>query len=161
MHSNVVADKDIAPKIEQEEEAQTEQKEDVLHEKNKTAQASDLSIQMERVICLKVPGLYQQKTHRVLNKITEHAKILTRNDNKKAVIYGIAFSGHNFNTLFKSMVNNQQNLNQVYIYEFLCALRSLDAKKDDISGEPLKIKYINVAPYSTHQRHSIPTKYED
>ena len=33
--------------------------------------------------------------------------------------------------------------------------------KDDISGEPFKIKYNNVAHYSTHQRHSTPTKYED
>ena len=47
------------------------------------------------------------------------------------------------------------------IDKFLCAIRSLGVKKDDISGEPLKIKYSNVAPYSTHQRHSTPTKYED
>ena len=59
------------------------------------------------------------------------------------------------------MVSNQQNLNQVGIDEFLCALRSLGVKKDDISGEPLKIKYSNVAPYSTHHRHSTPTKYEN
>ena len=58
-------------------------------------------------------------------------------------------------------MSNQQNLNQVGIDEFRRALRSLGVKKDDISGEPLKIKYSNVAPYSTHQRHSTPTKYED
>ena len=52
-------------------------------------------------------------------------------------------------------------MNQVGIDEFLCALRSLGVKKDDISGEPLKIKYSNVAPYSTHQRHSTPTRYAD
>ena len=59
------------------------------------------------------------------------------------------------------MVSNQQNLNQVGINEFLRALRSFGVKKDDISGEPLKIKYRNMAPYSTHQRHSKPIKYED
>ena len=59
------------------------------------------------------------------------------------------------------MVSNQQNLNQVDIDEFLRALRRLGVKKDDISGEPLKIKYSNVAPYSTHQRHSTPIRYED
>ena len=59
------------------------------------------------------------------------------------------------------MVSNQQNLNQVGIDEFLRALQSLGVKKDDISGVPLKIMYISVAPYSTHQRHSTPTKYED
>ena len=32
---------------------------------------------------------------------------------------------------------------------FLRSLQSLGVKKDDISGEPLKIKYNNVAPYST------------
>ena len=59
------------------------------------------------------------------------------------------------------MVSNQQNLNQVGIDEFLSALRSLGVKIDDISGEPLKIKYSNVAPYNTHKRHSTRTKYED
>ena len=59
------------------------------------------------------------------------------------------------------MVSNQQNLKQVGIDKFLRALRSLGVKKDDKIGEPLKIKYSNVAPYSTHQRHSTPTKYED
>ena len=58
-------------------------------------------------------------------------------------------------------MSNQQNLSQVGIDEFLRALRSLGVKKDDISGDPLKIKYSNVAPYSTHQRHSTITRYED
>ena len=39
------------------------------------------------------------------------------------------------------MVSNQQNLNQVGTDEFLRALRSLGVKTNDISGEPLKIKY--------------------
>ena len=52
-------------------------------------------------------------------------------------------------------------MNQVGIDEFFRALRSLGVKKDDISGELLKIKYSSVTPYSTHQRHSTPTKYED
>ena len=59
------------------------------------------------------------------------------------------------------MVSNKQNLNQVGIDKFHRALRSLGVRKDDISGEPLKIKYSNVAHYSTHQRHSTPTKSED
>ena len=58
-------------------------------------------------------------------------------------------------------MSNQQDLNQVGIDEFLRVLRSLGVKKDDISGEPLKIKYRSVAPYSIHQRHSTPTMYED
>ena len=52
-------------------------------------------------------------------------------------------------------------MNKVGIDEFLLALRSLSVKKDDISGEHLIIKYSNVAPYSTHQRQSTPTKYDD
>ena len=52
-------------------------------------------------------------------------------------------------------------MDQVGIDEFLCALRSLGVKKDDLSGEPLKIKYSNVALYSTYQRYSTPTKYEN
>ena len=59
------------------------------------------------------------------------------------------------------MVSNQQNLNQVGIDEFFRALQSLGVKKDDLSGEPLKIKYSNVTPNSIYRRHSIQTKYED
>ena len=59
------------------------------------------------------------------------------------------------------MLSNQQNLNQLGIDKFLSALRSFGIKKDDISGEPLTIKYSSVAPYSTHQRHSTFTKYEN
>ena len=107
------------------------------------------------------PGLYQQKVHRLLKKITEHADILTRNEKGEAVVYEYSIPNSNFKSLFKSMVSNQQNLNQVGFDEFLRALRSLGVKKDYISGEPLKIKYSNVAPYSTHHFHSTPTKYED
>ena len=134
---------------------------DVLDEKDKSEQASALSFQMARVIRWNVPGLYQQKAYRLLKKITEHPNILTRNENGEAVVYGDAIPGSNFKSLFKSMVSNQQNLNQVGIDEFLRALQSLGVKKDDISGEPLKMKYSSVAPYSTHERHSTPTKYED
>ena len=59
------------------------------------------------------------------------------------------------------MVSNKQNVIRVGFVEFLRALQSLGVKKDAISGKPLKIKYSNVAPYSTHQRHSTPTRYED
>ena len=59
------------------------------------------------------------------------------------------------------MESNQQNSTQVGNDEVLPALRSIGVKKDGISGEPLKIKYSNVAPYSTHQRHSTLTKYQD
>ena len=59
------------------------------------------------------------------------------------------------------MVIHKTNMNQVSNDEFLRALRSLGVKKDDISSEPFKIKYSNVAPFSTHQRHSTPTTYND
>ena len=36
------------------------------------------------------------------------------------------------------MVSNKQNLNEVGIDLFLCAIRSLGVKNDDISGEQLK-----------------------
>ena len=105
---------------------------------------------MVRVIRWNVPGLYQQKAHRLLKKITEHPNILTRNENGEAVVYGDAIPSSHFKSLLKSMVSNQQNLNQMGIDEFLRALRSLGVKKDDISGESLKIKYSSVAPYSNH-----------
>ena len=59
------------------------------------------------------------------------------------------------------MVSNQENLNQVGIDEFVSALRSLGVKNDNIGGELLKIKYCDVAPYSTNQRHSKLTKYKN
>ena len=157
----VWADKGMRPEIEPEKKEQEEQYEDVLKDKDKWAQASALSPQMAKVIRCNVTGLYQQKAHRQLKKITEHADILTWNENGEAVINRNAIPDNNFKSLYKSLVSNQQNLNQVGIDEFLRPLRSLGVKKDDISGEPLKMKYSNVAPYSTHQRHSTPTKYED
>ena len=162
----ILAEKGIGPDIvlekdEEEQDAEDTNGEDEQADKDKSAQANALSPQMARVIRWNVPGLYQQKAHRLHKRITENPDILTRNENGEAVIYGDAIFGSNFKSLFKSMVSNQQNLNQVGIDEFLCALRSLGVKKDDISGEQLKIKYSNVAPYSSHKRHSTPTKYED
>ena len=55
----VIAGKGIGPEIETEEIEQEEQYEDVLEEKDKSAQASALSPQMARVIRWNVPGLYQ------------------------------------------------------------------------------------------------------
>ena len=143
----ILADNSIGVEIKPEKE---EQYIDVLKKKDKSDQANALSPQIAKVIRWNVPGLYQQKTHRLLKKITEHADILTRNENAKAVVYGNAIPGSNFKSLFKSMVSNQQNLKQVGIDEFLRELRSLGVKKNDISGGPLKIKYSNVASYSTH-----------
>ena len=85
---------------------------------------------------------------------------MTRNTNKEAVVYGDAIPGSNFKSLFKSMVSNQQNLNQVGIDEFLWPLQSLGVKKNEISVEPIKIKYKNVSPYGAVQRHSTPLEYE-
>ena len=80
---------------------------------------------MARVIRCNVPCLYQQQAFRLLKKITEHADILTRNQNGEAVVYGNAILGSNRKSLFESIVSNKQNLNQVGIDEFLCASRSL------------------------------------
>ena len=119
-----------------------------------------MSPQMARVVRWNIPGVYQQKAHRLLKIITDNPDILTKNEHGEAVVYGDAIPGSNFKSLFKSMVSNQQNLNQVGIDEFLRALQSLGVKKDEICGEPLKIKYKNVAPYGAVQRHSTLVEYE-
>ena len=98
-----------------------------------------MSPQMARVIRWNGLGLYQRIAHRLLKKITEHPNIITRNENGKAVVNVDTIPNSNFKFLFKSMVSNQQNLNQVSIDKFLRALQSLGVKKDDLSGEPLKI----------------------
>ena len=115
---------------------------------------------MARVIRWNIPGVYQQKAHRLLKKITDQPDILNRNENGEAGVYVNAIPGSNFKSLFKSMVSNHQNLNQVGIDEFPLALRSLGVKKNEISGEPLKIKYKNVAPYGAVQCHSTSVEYE-
>ena len=106
-----------------------------------------MSPKIARVIRWNVRGLYQQKAQKLLKEKTEHVDILTRNNIDKAVVNGDAILDSNFKSLFKSMVSNLQNLNQVGIEEFIFAFRSFDSKKDDIGGELLKIKYSNVAPY--------------
>ena len=160
----VLAEKAIWPDIALEEEEREDEEENceaAQVDKDKSAQANVLSPQMARVIRWNVPGLYQQNAHRLLKRITAHPVILTRNEIGEAVVYDDASPGSNFKSPFKTMVGNQQNLNHVGIDEFLRALRSLGVKKEDISSEQLKIKYSNVAPYSSHHRHSTPTKYDD
>ena len=48
------------------------------------------------------------------------------------------------------MVIRRQDLRQVNLDEFLRAVRSLDIKNDDLSGETLKYKYTKDAPYKVH-----------
>ena len=112
---NVLADKGIRSEFEPEREEQDKQYEDVLDEKDKSHQASILSSQMERVIRWNESGLYQQKVHRLIKNITEHPIILMRNENGEGLVYEDAIAGSNYKSLFKSMVSNQQNLNQVGI----------------------------------------------
>ena len=130
----ILAEKGIGPDIilekdEEEQDADDENGEDEQLDKDKSAQASALSPQMARVIRWNVPGLYQQKAHSHLKRITENPNILTRNENGEAVIYGDAISGSNFKSLFKSRVSNQQNLNHVGIDEFLRALGASVSKR--------------------------------
>ena len=75
---------------------------------------------MAREIRWNVPGLYRQKKHRLVKRITENPDILTKNENRQAVIYKNAIPGSNFKLLFKLMVSNQQILNQGNIDKFLC-----------------------------------------
>ena len=93
-----------------------------------------MSPQIARVVRWNIPGLYQQKTHRLLKKITEQPDILTRNEKGEAVVYGDAIPSSSFKSFFKSMVSNQQDLHHVGIDDFLRALRSLGVKRDEISG---------------------------
>ena len=82
-------------------ETKKEQYECFLTNKDESDQASALSSKMARVIRWNVPGLYQHKADRLLKKITEHADILTINENGEDVVYGDAIPGSNFKSLFK------------------------------------------------------------
>ena len=121
MQLTVLAEKGIGPEKEPEEEEE-KQYEDILDKKDKSAQASALSLQMEWVIRWNIPGVYQQKAYRILKKITDQPDIIIRNENGKAVVYGDAIPGSNFKSLFKSMVSNQQDLHQVGIDDFFSSL---------------------------------------
>ena len=70
MQPQILADKGIGPEIEPEKEEQEEQYEDVLKEKDKSHHASALLFQIARVVRWNLPGLYQQKAHRLIKKIT-------------------------------------------------------------------------------------------
>ena len=156
---NILAAKGIGPDAALEKK---EKEQDEVPEKGEdlSGEASALSPMMSRIIRWNIPGLYHQKAHRLLKNIHKNPEILTRNENGEAVVYGESIPGSNFKFLFKSMVSNQQDLHQVGIDDFLRALRSLGIKKDDISGEPLKNKLSNVAPYVAHQRHLTSAKHE-
>ena len=85
--NKIRAEKGIGPDIvleknKEEQDAEDENGEDEQVDKNKSAQASALSYQMARVIRWNVPGLYQQKAHRLLKRITGNPDILTQNENK-------------------------------------------------------------------------------
>ena len=85
MLPKILAEKTIGPDIvlekdEEEQDAEDENGEDEQANQDKSAQASALSPQMARVSRLNVPGLYQQKAHRLLKRITENPDILTRNE---------------------------------------------------------------------------------
>ena len=58
------------------------------------------------------------------------------------------------------MVSNQQNLHQVGIDDSLRSLQSLNVNKNEISGEPLKIKYNNCALYGVVKLDDTLLKYE-
>ena len=53
-------------------------------------------------------------------------------------MYGDAIFYNNFKSLFKSIISNQQNLNQVGIDKFLRALSSLGIKKMILPASRLK-----------------------
>ena len=84
---------------------------------------------MARVIWWNVPGLSQQKAHRLLKKITEHADILTRNENGEAVIYWNAIPGSYFKSVFISMVSNQKNLTKLGLTNYFAHYEALVSRK--------------------------------
>ena len=77
------------------------------------------------------------------------------------MVYRDTIPGSNFKSLFKSMVSYKQNYNQVDINEFFRTLRCLNVTKNEISSDPLKIKYSNVLLYRIHQRHLTSIKYKN
>ena len=92
--------------------------------------------------------------HKLLKEIIEHAYILTKHKNGKALANGDAIPSSNFKSIFKSMVSNQPNFNKVGIEKFLRALRSLGIKKDEISASPLKpsiVMWRAIAPTSVNR----------
>ena len=56
------------------------------------------------------------------------------------------------------MVSRRQDLRQVGIKKFLCALRSFGIKKDDLSGEMLKYKYTKNELYKAHHHSTCTPK---
>ena len=115
MQDKVLADKVTGPEIKPEKEEQEEQYVDELEKKDKSNQANALSFQMARVIRWNLLGLYQQKAHRILKKSRRIQILLLEMKTGRAVVYKEAIPDRNFKSLFKSMVINQNDLQQVAI----------------------------------------------
>ena len=86
--------------------------------------------------------------------------ILEQNEGEKAVVYGKEIPGRNFKSQLTLMVSRRQDLRQVGIDEFLCALRSFGIKKDELSGKTFKHKYIKDAPYKVQHYSTRPKREE-
>ena len=75
--------------------------EEQLEEIDNSVEASAVSPQMAKISRWNIPGLYQQKAHRLLRRITENSDILSRNENGEAVVDGDAIPNSYFKSLFK------------------------------------------------------------
>ena len=103
---------------------------------------------------------YQQKSSKLLYKLTQHFNVVTRNDNGEIVVFGKAVPGTHFDNLYKSMVGRTRDLNQYGIKKFLTALKEIGVCSKELSGKALHTTYLRPVPLgsSRHQLAALKAK---
>lgn len=107
-----------------------------------------------------IKRMYEPKAKNLLMKITHHPDILTRNNAGEIVVQGKAEPGTDFDTLFKSMVAPNPNLNQPGIDQFLDALKRIGVGYNELSSKALQQKYAPAPPSGSSKSQLAALKNE-
>ena len=110
-----------------------------ISDADNTQEVEDANEMTVRKIWIK--PMYQQKTIKLLSKITSNPDIISRNEAGKMVVFGKAEPGTDFNNLFKSMVNGSRELKQPGMDKWLDAIKTIGVKANELSGDELKKIY--------------------
>jgi hypothetical protein len=106
----------------------------------------------EAVRHIGIPPMYENKARKLFTKILDHPNILKRNAAGEMVVNGVVVPNSNFNSLFKSMVSSDSDLNQTGVDSFMDALHQIGVRPDELSGKKVKLMYNPPATRGTSQK---------
>ena len=90
---------------------------------------------------LRVEPQYEQKARNMMHKILDNPNVIKRNDQGELVLNGVDEPTKNFNALCFSMVKWVHDLLQPGIDTFLGAVRKLEVKSNELTGQSLQRMY--------------------